>query len=205
MFQLSKNHLRSGLRQALSWATIAALIACSVGFPLPASVEKETAVPYPCMNSPCGCKDAEYCWRNCCCHSLQEKLAWARDNGVAPPAYVLAAVERPACCKKDVQKNVAKTCCSAHARPIGCASGQVCQKTKSLSKPGTRSRTVISFEVLNCRGHAASFSLLPPSVLNWPLVPAFFSAPSGAIALGNDLFAPRSLAGPDTPPPQQSV
>ncbi len=49
---------------------------------------------FPCEGCACGCASARECWLNCCCHSLQERLEWARANGVTPPAYAAAAIER---------------------------------------------------------------------------------------------------------------
>jgi hypothetical protein len=78
------------------WFSIALYLAVALGFSLPSprmafeGVKKNKSQPFPCMNSPCGCKDAEQCWRNCCCHTLAERLEWARENHVQPQDYVLA-------------------------------------------------------------------------------------------------------------------
>ena len=56
----------------------------------PTSTAKDKSKPFPCMNSPCGCRDADQCWRHCCCHSLAERLAWVRENHVEPPDEVIA-------------------------------------------------------------------------------------------------------------------
>ncbi len=57
---------------------------------------------FPCEASACGCHSAERCWDRCCCHSDAEKLRWAAENGVAPPAFLVRrAAESPAppkCC-----------------------------------------------------------------------------------------------------------
>jgi hypothetical protein len=66
----------------------------AVGMPLPAApVPKDLSQPFPCMNNPCGCSNAEACWRSCCCTTLAERLAWAREHGVEPPEYVREEVE----------------------------------------------------------------------------------------------------------------
>lgn len=49
--------------------------------------EKGSSQPFPCQNRPCGCKTAEQCWTGCCCFTPSERLAWAEENGVAPPSY----------------------------------------------------------------------------------------------------------------------
>ncbi len=43
---------------------------------------------YPCEGHACGCASATECWSSCCCHTVQERLAWAITNGVKPPASV---------------------------------------------------------------------------------------------------------------------
>lgn len=48
---------------------------------------------FPCEGCLCGCATAEQCWEDCCCHSLEERLVWAKTNGVTPPAKFLATIE----------------------------------------------------------------------------------------------------------------
>ncbi|AMV35434.1 hypothetical protein VN12_25310 [Pirellula sp. SH-Sr6A] len=61
----------------------------SLPIPVPTAglAEKDSAQPFPCQNRPCGCKTAEQCWTGCCCFTPSERLAWAEENGVAPPSY----------------------------------------------------------------------------------------------------------------------
>ena len=101
-------------------------VASGISLPLPApaaeGVQKDKSQPYPCMNSPCGCRSAEQCWRHCCCHTLAQRLEWARENHVQPPDYVLAeaAAEGIAwkpdsgssCCSdQDCCAQQGRTCC----------------------------------------------------------------------------------------------
>ncbi|MEO0530888.1 MAG: hypothetical protein AAF266_10000 [Planctomycetota bacterium] len=83
---------------------IAALLAVysmviASGAPLPIGWVAASVVPvagddvpterYPCENCPCGCGTAARCWAKCCCHTLPQRLAWARREGVRPPEEVL--------------------------------------------------------------------------------------------------------------------
>jgi len=43
---------------------------------------------YPCESCGCGCASATECWTHCCCHTEQQRLVWAIENGVMPPAAV---------------------------------------------------------------------------------------------------------------------
>jgi hypothetical protein len=95
------------------------LTGTGVALPIPAAAAR-SAERYPCEDCSCGCQSAEQCWRNCCCHTTQQKIAWAKQHGVAVPEFVLAAareetaaVEKPKCrhCvrRADTQTNVSST------------------------------------------------------------------------------------------------
>src|SRR5579862_211934 len=62
-----------------------AYLAGAVGVPVPASVYKPSAQPFPCQHHACGCMTAQQCWKQCCCFGAQEKLAWAETHQVQPP------------------------------------------------------------------------------------------------------------------------
>src|SRR5262249_62306385 len=71
---------------------LAGHITTAWGIPLPSRpplAAKDTRIPFPCMNHPCGCQTAERCWQSCCCFTPAERLAWARDHNVSPPSYAV--------------------------------------------------------------------------------------------------------------------
>lgn len=180
------------------WRRLVAAILClaisagAVGVPLPARAVKNAEQRFPCENCPCGCADAESCWRNCCCHTNREKLAWAKRNGVTPPSFVAAAAEREpycssktstACCKSshaasgiaDASANCTR--CAARAC-IACATGEDSDAAgKSCSgdlKPCAKGRDaefcaapriVLLASALKCRGISLSVSMLPPFLI----------------------------------------
>jgi hypothetical protein len=90
---------------------------------------KDRSTPFPCMFSRCSCETAADCWRSCCCHSVAERIAWARKRNIEPPREVLAkaakieAVERRACCSKEGSPDREIQCCAKTSgcdkRPIG--------------------------------------------------------------------------------------
>lgn len=43
---------------------------------------------FPCESDGCGCQTAAHCWPDCCCFSRTQRLAWAIDHHVQPPASV---------------------------------------------------------------------------------------------------------------------
>jgi hypothetical protein len=51
---------------------------------------------YPCEQCGCGCLSAMQCWTRCSCFTYEEKVAWAKENGVAVPEYAVAAAKQEA-------------------------------------------------------------------------------------------------------------
>src|SRR5215212_7047907 len=67
----------------------------AAGIPLPAGdLAGKSGEFFPCSGCVCGCASAEQCWRSCCCHSLAERMVWAREHKVRPPDYAIAAARR---------------------------------------------------------------------------------------------------------------
>lgn len=103
----------------ITWAqrligTLLALCLIAGLFPIPvfhaaeAPVGKDASAPFPCLHRACGCRSAKQCWKQCCCFTNQEKVAWARSHRVEVPQYVVEAarLESPSdtnsatCCLK---------------------------------------------------------------------------------------------------------
>lgn len=63
-----------------------------IGLPLTAP-RPEITGRFPCESCSCGCSTAAYCWDKCCCHTDEEKLAWAAEHDVTPPEFLVARVE----------------------------------------------------------------------------------------------------------------
>ena len=82
--------LRSTIFHRIISAALLMVLACGMtGLPISAPLPEKNG-RFPCENCPCGCSTAEYCWDKCCCHSDAEKLQWAADNHVQPPAFLIA-------------------------------------------------------------------------------------------------------------------
>jgi len=128
--------------------------------PLPVVIEKDLSVAFPCQSKGCGCTDADQCWSSCCCHSDAEKLAWAKQNGIAPPAWFLEKVkhtpilETPqkskCCCSQDVVKTQQpdkpsrSTCCCD-------TDDSCCCSKKPEPRPSQRVRMTLK-EQRGCHG-----------------------------------------------------
>jgi hypothetical protein len=189
------------LRQALVAAALAGFLCATAGFPLvvPATADKERSQPYPCMNHPCGCKSAEACWRGCCCFTMAQKLAWAEENGVTPPAFVVAAakleVKAASCCQ------ARSSCCSDHdhsadARHDGC----IAPENDSVSS-GFEVVFVLSDASRKCQGLAPLWMLLSATTLAPPLEFQSELLPQGEVAQFSSRLVSLSIA-PAVPPPR---
>jgi hypothetical protein len=110
------------LQRGMTWLSIVGYALVASGLQLPCAVvpttsdtamtkraaAKDRSRPFPCMDKPCGCATAEQCFKNCCCHTPAERLAWAKAHSVEPA--VLVTLERLAakparprpqtCCEK---------------------------------------------------------------------------------------------------------
>src|SRR5262249_11352316 len=87
------------MRSAAAIAALVGHLFSAVGLPLPGPSAIPAASPllYPCQGHSCGCRSYDECWAgDCCCFTLREKVAWARANGIEPPAHAVRAVDEPA-------------------------------------------------------------------------------------------------------------
>lgn len=176
----------------------------------PALAEDER---FPCESCPCGCGTAEHCWSACCCHTMAQRLEWARREGVRPPESALDDAQRagldirewrggvrfvvqipvedaaddshlPPCCRK------AKTCCAA--------------KPQAASKRERPAPGVAILKAMACQGIADVMMLFGEApILGGPQL-----VTCEATVFVADAPAPlwRSWTlEPDSPPPQWLV
>ncbi len=123
---------RSFFRRLIAVGALLAYLAAVNGVPLPPPVViKDGGKPFPCQGHACGCQTAEECWRHCCCHTPEERWAWAEENHVTPPDYA----EKPAAkimadlfgARAAAAPVVLHLCCtpeSAEARMDSCVSAE---------------------------------------------------------------------------------
>lgn len=179
--------------------TAVSMLACTVGVPLPAAkVSKRGNTPYPCMNCGCGCSSAEVCWQNCCCHTQQEKLAWARENGVTPPTFVVAAAKME---QRLAKRDSAGSCCAKAASSCCRAKRSCCQEQPESTKPQQALSGVLAIQALKCHGLGMHWMFVPPS-----LAPADGWTARDLHLWGSASFTSAAYASylsqPTTPPPQ---
>lgn len=190
------------LRRFVAAFSLANYLLLLVGIPLPVPVAKDTSRPFPCQHHRCGCASADQCWRHCCCFSKEQKLAWARENNVTPPAELLAEApheeedHQHACCE-------AKTAHHAtdHAGDC-CANSQVCCEHDTATRQGEQPETVIGLRALGCRGIPSLWVALTATFP--PLDVQSYCAeslPREWVAIG-DVYSASATLAPDAPPPR---
>jgi hypothetical protein len=199
------------------------------GLPLPAvaaaigeAAKKDLSKPFPCMNRPCGCQNADQCWHSCCCFTMRERLAWAEANGIEPPAFLREAAAREALANASGPPNdhakarEEKPCCccgNCKARSVMAPTNRACttcEKTGATTRvapirmaPNGRTRSIVLLMALGCQGQDL-VSLLAQSLpfARRPNVP-YQALPIGTISPRLESFISCSDQ-PAVPPPEIS-
>ena len=191
-------------RHGLPLLALAGFLAGTIGVPLPlVRAVKDRSRPYPCMDHACGCASAEQCWHSCCCFTNREKLVWAAQHGITPPAFVVAAAarEKPViaagnCCKV---KHAVATCCEHEA---SCCDHHDDDGDAASATPGFGITFVLAMQARKCHGQAELWLALgavtpPPAPFT---VSPEFAAPGEAVVLCSHLIGVSER--PATPPPR---
>ena len=192
-----------------TWLAAVTVMIGSLGVPLSPQRAARNGAAFPCQDCPCGCSDAETCWRDCCCFTNRQKVVWAEKNGVKVPLFVTVAARRehakgPAkrdCCSEQgvCDAGDQATCCSEDA--IAGRSTPSCCEKKPAAAPANRGKVVLLLSALKCRGISVSIGLLPPS-----LPPAHEAISLATVELGPRPVVAVTLYEPPshdvaTPPP----
>lgn len=205
---------RTNLRLLLVGVCVVAHLAITIGFPLPtvSSPPDASSEPFPCQHHRCGCHSADQCWQSCCCMSMREKLAWARERGVTPPDYVLraaadeAAEDGPGSCCKQSEHEVA-ACCSSRDSGSCCSNKRPgCNERRQVADASADGiKWVIGVHAQKCQGlsllwvTAGAIAPAPaPVELPVDITPPVWSEPISLL-----LWQGLSPA-PDVPPPRLS-
>ena len=183
MYPLTRFRRSRFLRRSAGLVCALAVTISTLGIPLPVVRDKDSREPFPCMNCGCGCLNAEMCWRECCCFTTEQKLAWARENGVKPPSFLVALAAKstpnhtlfsPSNSYSDEQTGddpelaSLKPCCRARvlaARQASCCSQKSgCSKSPEPAGAQPVVPGVLAIQALKCQGNSLSLSLLPPVI-----------------------------------------
>jgi hypothetical protein len=188
-------------RQLLVWSLVAQQLLMNMGASLPGLTPPvDPAERYPCEHCRCGCRSAEQCWRQCCCYTNEQKLAWARQHGVAAPAFVVAACSAEAGPRRARCRHCPPRAESLSQAPYESRSSGSGHQRPSESRPSTG---VCWLAGLACQGlyqHWQAAGAGWPG--DWPVQVDLALPPLGRIEpmpfLGSLLPSPS----PPTPPPK---
>ena len=216
-------------RRLLTLLLAAWSVALATGLPLPSFPQvRETTERFPCEACPCGCATADFCWNNCCCHTTEQRIAWARREGVRPPAKVLVQaaaagvdvsewdaslvavkpVEKGSCCSTE------PSCCSTKASC--CSVKTSCCDAKAPSPPvignmaspkrgrGISAPCVLLVKALACQGLLETWLAIGAApVPEHVILPEFADVGFAPIMIFPAFCSVSSP--PDTPPPENRV
>lgn len=138
------------------WLSLAAYMLLASGLPIsvPGARNKDLSRPFPCMNCACGCQNADRCWRSCCCHTLAERIAWARENHVRPPDYVLAEARAAGIDVCDDCHESKACCCCCCAKP--------------KAKAASHENSVVLIQALRCSGVGSDWLAIGAAIIPAP-------------------------------------
>jgi hypothetical protein len=185
----------ASVRRLLALAVAVAQLVGSIGIAPVRAGSPDSSDPYPCQNHPCGCRTAAACWAGpCCCFTMREKVAWANENGVAPPEHALRlAAEEPAV-------SALPSCCAVKPSPAKSAGHD------SGAVPNASPRHlgwVASLFAKKCQGQLdETFGVLTLGLA--PAVPRSWSheLPFAGFCLSPDRDSTSLSPAPQSPPPR---
>jgi hypothetical protein len=188
MFWFARKFWRHLFRRLFACVSLFAYLATVLGMPLPQGQAKDHSQPFPCQDNPCGCQNAEQCWRHCCCHSPEERLAWARANGIEPPAYAelpasagwqsvrvrdQVASEPASCCScrkpppDGARPRSGKSCCADREGPADRSSNESDQNQRSAKRGWVRGVDVLRCQSLTTIWVSSGAASPPPPLVAW--------------------------------------
>jgi len=155
--------------RAARWSIAIALSLCfligSVGLPTIRSAAKDLSQPFPCQDNPCGCSSAEECWHHCCCHTNQEKVAWAEKHHVTPPQFVVEAARKEGLASTGSCPHCHEKSCAAVAVKADKPAEKSCCKSP---RPEKRERLKVALVIVDlarsCQGLSKIWTILSASL-----------------------------------------
>jgi len=178
------------------------------GWPLPVSAatqKKDLSKPFPCMNSACGCSNADQCWHGCCCFSMREKLAWAKAHGVEPPDFVReAAAEEERADAKNTTLHAAlcgKKCCCCCCKQSSLRSDSPVQPKQTDESVPPGGKSIILLMAMQCHGQSVLSILAQALPAIVPAVSKYDFLPIGNVAAIEPALRSVNIS-PAVPPPK---
>lgn len=192
------------LRRLFLWLLVAQQVLAGAGIALPcAAANAGSTERYPCERCGCGCRSARQCWTRCSCSTMEQKIAWARQNGVAVPDFALAAARRDA---TSAGKPRCARRCAGKGCPLAAARSQAVRTPSNASHAIQRRRFsggISWLRALRCQGVTQQWQAVTES---WPgdrhVEFGLVLPPRGCVALQPFFKRLFSAPSPPTPPPK---
>jgi hypothetical protein len=165
----------------------------TIGVPLDLPFAKQITEYFPCMSCGCGCVDADVCWRQCCCFNTDQKIAWAREHGVAVPDFLLAEARHGSDKAGDDLADL-KPCCRK----------RVLDARKKAKEQAVTSG-VMAIQMLKCQGLSFSLMALPPSITPPAVGAELVLLPTDSILWITSNFYEPPIFTAVVPPPEFAV
>jgi hypothetical protein len=180
------------------WLSLALFVFAVSGVPIPIPYAKDLSRPFPCMFSQCGCRDADQCWRSCCCHTAAERLVWANAHQVIAPDFLAAVAKTES---ETAQCEPTAGGCRLPSAPARCCETSARKHTDESVSPGTPADGSLSLiAALKCRGAnnvvAGVTICMPPPQVQWRPIPI----PQGRAEVALPRITSRGEAPPVPPP-----
>lgn len=197
-------HSKVGRTTAGRWVTTFvtvwyALIVIGVPLPAPRHVFSER---FPCENCHCGCSSAEHCWKHCCCHTLEERLAWAKRAGDEPPSFIrqqlLSANTDPACCTRHTDASTPATTRSGQ-QPT---TRTCCASTATCRTANAPYQSLDGWRALACQATGNQWTLATPTIPAAPMSAADTQQRIEWIIAPHRPLALNPYLSPPVPPPR---
>jgi hypothetical protein len=159
-------------RRCVCALLLVAYVITAAGVPISVgSLPQKSGEIFPCMASSCGCRTADQCWRSCCCHTLAQRLAWARKRRIEPPGFVIAQAraagfdfeslaaapcdDASQCFRSNSQATVAadkaSSCCS--------------DRGTQISSSEQQNDGIVAWRALACRGQSMNWLAAVPNMV----------------------------------------
>ncbi|MFM1829963.1 MAG: hypothetical protein RLZZ558_303 [Planctomycetota bacterium] len=190
-------------RRRLGLATLAVFMLSSMrALPTPATVARWLGTQlerHPCEQCGCGCVSARQCWTACCCHTPEQRLAWAIREGVSPPADLRFTPAQWIVAANSVKPGSAScgSCVAGIQDRLAGGAGTGCQEATS-----DQAAEGACLSALGCRGAVSMFVLAVLPALPEPVLVADCPRPAVAFQWPSSWQVPASPVEdlPDPPP-----
>ena len=185
-------------------AVLYLIVASGLPISLPGKSGKDLSVPFPCMDSPCGCQNAEQCWRSCCCTTLEQRIDWARKNHIKPPDFAIADARAKGINVDDFTgehtcSDEKHDCCDDGPESMCC-----CCSHASQPQASNADNSIVLIRALQCSGVGYDWTSVGVAVIVPPISCEFQLIPCGWIQPASIIFSSVARL-PDVPPPRYTV